>query len=235
MKSEEKMSVLTWYGHAAFKIESGNAAVAIDPYFAPGSGFSYRDMGHVDVVLITHDHGDHVGEAVELCRHTGAMLGCIVGTAEAMEKRGMPAGQIWNGIGYSIGGTLEYAGIAATMVQAFHSSDTGAPTGFIVRMPDGATFYHAGDTGIFSSMSLFGSLYKINMALLPIGGVFTMDAYQAAHACKLLNCPAVVPMHWGTFPVLAKSPAQFRSLLEQICPQCACMELEPGKSLTVNP
>lgn len=223
------MSKLTWYGHSAFKIESGGASVLIDPYFAPRWGTSAAQAGKPDMVLVTHDHGDHVGETVAICRQSGAMLGCIVGTAAKMVENGLPESQILNGIGYNIGGTVSFKGIAATMTQAFHSSDSGAPAGYVIHTPDGLALYHAGDTGIFSSMALLGELYKIKIALLPIGGVFTMDALQAARACALLGCEAVAPMHWGTFPVLAQSCEEFKRQLSASAPGCRCLDLEPGK------
>lgn len=224
------MSVISWYGHSAFKIEASGSSVLIDPFFAPKWGTKASDAGKPDMVLLTHDHGDHVGDTVEICRQSGAMLGCIVGTAAVMIERGVPEGQILNGIGYNIGGSVSYKGITATMTQAFHSSDSGAPAGYVIRMPDGIMIYHAGDTGIFSSMAELGEIYGIQVALLPIGGVFTMDALQAAHACKLLACKIVIPMHWGTFPVLAQSPDEFRKKLAEIAPDCYCMEMKAGES-----
>lgn len=223
------MNTVTWFGHSAFKIDSGKASVLIDPFFAPGCGFTWRDAGHVDLVLLTHDHGDHVGDAVEICKATGAMLGTIVGTAARMIERGVPEAQILNGHGYNIGGTEVCKGIAATMTQAFHSSDSGAPTGFIIHMPDGLVIYHAGDTGIFSSMAELGRIYGIELAMLPIGGVYTMDATQAAWAARELGAKTVIPMHWGTFPVLAQTPDEFRRQLGAICPECECKVLKRGE------
>lgn len=227
------MSKITWFGHSAFKIETSGASVIIDPFFAPNSGQVWQNAGHVDLVLITHDHGDHVGSAVEICKATGAILGCMVGTAERLQSLGVPQKQIFNGIGFNIGGTLECKGIKALMVQAFHSSDSGAPAAYIITMPDGTVVYHAGDTGIFGSMSLLAKLYPLNLALLPIGGIFTMDAYQASNACKLLNCPKVIPMHWGTFPVLAQSPKQFKEDLAKVAPQCQFIDISIGGSVEI--
>ena len=131
-----------------------------------------------------------------------------------------------------MGGTMEHKGIKATMTQAFHSSDSGAPAGYIIEMPDGLVVYHAGDTCIFSGMELWGQLYHIDVALLPIGGVFTMDARQAALACKLLGCKSVIPMHWGTFPVLAQSAEYFQEQVARLCPDCDCIAMRPGQSLS---
>lgn len=226
------MSDITWFGHSAFKISAPGARVVIDPFFAPGSGCSEADAGEADIVLVTHDHGDHVGDAVPLCRRTGARLGAIVGTAGKIAEAGVPQEQILNGIGFNMGGTLTHNGVSITMTQAYHSSDSGAPAGYIVRMPDGLTVYHAGDTCIFSGMELWGRLYDIDVALLPVGGVFTMDARQAALACKLLGCKAAVPMHWGTFPVLAQSAAAFGTEIEKLRLSCRCVAMKPGETVS---
>ena len=226
------MSEITWYGHSAFKISAPQAHVLIDPFFTPASGVTVESLGPVDMLLVTHDHGDHVGEAVNICRKTGAMLGAIVGTAGKLAEDGVPEAQILNGIGFNVGGTMEHKGIKATMTQAFHSSDSGAPAGYIIEMPDGLVVYHAGDTCIFSGMELWGQLYHIDVALLPIGGVFTMDARQAALACKLLGCKSVIPMHWGTFPVLAQSAEYFQEQVARLCPDCDCIAMRPGQSLS---
>ena len=226
------MSDITWYGHSAFKISAPGAQVVIDPFFAPSAGVTADAAGDVDIVLVTHDHADHVGDAVTLCRRTGAVLGAIVGTAGKLAEEGVPTEQIINGIGFNMGGTVSHKGVDITMTQAYHSSDSGSPAGYIVRMPDGLTVYHAGDTCVFSGMELWGQLYDIDVALLPVGGVFTMDARQAALACKLLGCKAAVPMHWGTFPVLAQNAACFAVELERMKLACRCVEMASGE--TVN-
>jgi L-ascorbate metabolism protein UlaG (beta-lactamase superfamily) len=226
------MSDITWFGHSAFKISTPEAQVVIDPFFAPSAGVTVDAAGDVDIVLVTHDHADHVGDAVSLCRRTGAHLGAIVGTACKLGEAGVPTEQIINGIGFNMGGTVSHKGVDITMTQAYHSSDSGSPAGYIVRMPDGFTVYHAGDTCIFSGMELWGQLYDIDVALLPVGGVFTMDARQAALACKLLRCKAAVPMHWGTFPVLAQNAACFKVELERMKLPCRCVEMSPGETVS---
>ncbi|GHU91713.1 UPF0173 metal-dependent hydrolase [Deltaproteobacteria bacterium] len=229
------MSDITWYGHSAFKISSPAAAVLVDPFFTPVSGVTAETVGPADIVLVTHDHADHVGDAVAVCRNTGALLGTIVGTADKLtQAAGIPEHLLLNGIGFNIGGTVEHKGVSVTMTQAYHSSASGAPCGYIITMPDGLTVYHAGDTCIFSGMKLWGNLYAIDVALLPIGGVFTMDARQAALACRLLQCKTVVPMHWGTFPVLAQSAADFRTALDALHLDCRCTEMKPGNRVCFN-
>lgn len=229
------MAKVTWLGHSAFKIEAGRASVVLDPFLAPQYHLSPEDVGAADIILITHDHGDHTGSVVQLARETGALVGCMVGTAQALMQKGVPAAQIFNGIGFNIGGTLSHKGVNAVMTQAFHSSDSGSPAGYIVTMPDGLVFYHAGDTGIFSSMALLAEIYDIQLGLLPIGGIFTMDARQAARACKLLALKQVIPMHWGTFPALAQSPDEFVAKTAAIAPDCRCLAMKPGESLEVEP
>lgn len=227
------MSSITWYSHANFKIETPNATILVDPFFDgnPASPISGTDIDSADIVLITHDHGDHVGSAVNICQRTGAQLVAIVGTAEKLGLAGIPANQIANGVGMNIGGTIEIKGIRITMTQAFHSSESGAPAGYIITLEDGYTIYHAGDTGIFSSMELWGQLYDINLALLPIGGVFTMDPAQAALACKLLGCKYVLPMHWGTFPVLEQNTSNFAKALETAGAETSLISAEIGVPL----
>ena len=223
------MNTLTWHGHSAFAITSGGKTILIDPWFDGNpSAKAAAENIEADLVLVTHDHGDHVGQALEICKRTGATLGCIVELAAKMKAKGLPDSQILNGIGFNIGGTVTHQGISVTMTQAFHSCESGSPVGFIIRLADGYTVYHAGDTGIFSSMALWGKLYKIDLALLPIGGVFTMDAAQAAMAAMMLRCKKVVPMHWGTFPVLDQNVDAFRKELEKLELAEDLMQVEVG-------
>lgn len=230
------MHTLTWHGHANFQIATPNTNVIIDPFFEgnPTAATPWAEIDKPDAVLITHDHGDHVGQAVEICTQTGAMLGAIVGTAEKLVEAGLPQEQVINGIGFNIGGTIDVGSIKVTMTQAYHTSESGAPAGYILTLENGYTLYHAGDTGIFSGMELWGQLYNIDLALLPIGGVFTMDANQAALACKLLSCKGVLPMHWGTFPVLDQNTQKFREALRQHTPDCRLFDLRPGDTLTLT-
>lgn len=228
--------LLTWHGHANFQIATEGANILIDPFFEgnPSAAAAWQGIAKPDLVLVTHDHGDHVGQTVEICRETGAMMGAIVGTAEKLAAGGVPQQQVLNGIGFNIGGTVLHNGVAVTMTQAYHSSESGAPAGYILTLPDGFTIYHAGDTGIFAGMELWGRLYSIDVALLPIGGVFTMDAKQAALACRLLRARSVVPMHWGTFPVLEGNTARFKEQLMNFAPDCRLFDMKPGETLTLE-
>lgn len=223
------MNTLTWHGHSAFAITSKGKTILIDPWFDgnPSAKTTAKNV-EADLVLVTHDHGDHVGQALDICKRTGASLGCIVELAAKLKSQGLPDSQVLNGIGFNIGGTVTHQGISVTMTQAHHSCESGVPTGFIVRLEDGYTVYHAGDTGIFSSMALWGKLHRIDLALLPIGGVFTMDAAQAAMATMMLRCKKVAPMHWGTFPVLDQNVDAFRRELDKLELGDALMQLEVG-------
>ena len=226
------MNTLTWHGHSAFAITSQSQSILIDPWFDgnPSAKAAAKNI-EADLVLVTHDHGDHVGQALEICTRTGATLGCIVELAAKLKAQGLPDSQILNGIGFNIGGTVTHKGISVTMVQATHSCESGVPTGFIIRLEDGYTIYHSGDTGLFSSMALWGKLYKIDLALLPIGGVFTMDPAQAALAAMMLRCKKVLPMHWGTFPALEQNVENFRKELDKLGLADSLMQAEVGVPL----
>ncbi|MBT8763917.1 metal-dependent hydrolase [Desulfohalobiaceae bacterium Ax17] len=224
---------LTWHGHANFEIATPKLNILIDPWFEgnPSAVSKSSSLSKVDLVLVTHDHGDHMGQAIEICKQTGAHLGAIVEVAKHCIAQGISQDKVLNGIGFNIGGSIDFNSVKITMVQAFHSCERGFPVGYIVTLEDGYTIYHAGDTAIFSSMELWGQLFDIDLALLPIGGVFTMDPRQAALACKLLKCKKVVPMHWGSFPVLEKDTKNFQAALKEYAPQTELLEMSPGQTV----
>ncbi len=230
------MIKLTWHGHANFQIVSPEVSIIIDPWFKGNPSVSYGidKCEKVDLVLITHDHFDHLGDAVEVCNKFSAYVGAVVETAEKLKNLGISEDRILNGIGFNIGGTIDFKGVKITMVQAVHTSGTGVPVGYILRFEDGYCIYHAGDTGLFSSMELFGELYSIDLALLPIGGIFTMDPTQAAYACKLLKCKSVIPMHWGSFPILEKDTNRFAEELKRLNVDCKIIPIAPGESVELK-
>lgn len=253
---------LIWHGHANFQIVSAQSDcnIFIDPFFAgysPASASSATSSsnpasstsdssstsapaapwlfhGTPSLVLVTHDHADHVGQAVQICTETNAQLGAVVGTASVLASRGISQSQIINGIGFNIGGAIRHRGASITMTQAFHSSDSGIAAGYIIRLASGFTIYHAGDTGIFASMETLGELYNIDLALLPMGDVFTMGAEQAALACRLLHAKAVIPMHWGTFPVLAQSTDAFQNALAVRAPYCRFVHCKKNNKIMLD-
>ncbi|MBF0481989.1 MAG: metal-dependent hydrolase [Desulfovibrionaceae bacterium] len=227
---------LTWHGHAAFELATGSATVLIDPFFDgnPGAVKTSASVAKADLVLVTHDHADHVGQALSICRATGAMLGAVVETVTKLASLGLPKEQALNGIGFNIGGTVRLGDVRVTMTQAVHSSESGVAAGYVLRLADGYTIYHAGDTGLFAGMELLGRLYSIDLALLPIGGVFTMCARQAAVACTLLHCRKVAPMHYGSFAALEQNADSFAGHLEDLGAGAELLLLEAGKPVALE-
>ncbi|GHV50107.1 UPF0173 metal-dependent hydrolase [Deltaproteobacteria bacterium] len=229
---------LTWHGHANFQLfykEDGKeTSIIIDPFFTgnPKAGVKPDAIEKPGIVLVTHMHGDHAGDAASICAKTGALLGIPVGVAGDFLKEGVTEKQICNGHGFNIGGSLKAKGVTITMTQAFHTTDLIAPVGYIMRFPNGYTVYHAGDTGVFAGMGVLGELYSIDLALLPAGSVYTMDIAQAAYAVSLLKAKAVIPMHWGTFPALAQSMEAFPAAVAARS-KARCIVMQPGETLAL--
>ena len=224
---------IRWLSHAGFIISSpGGKTVVIDPWIVdnPLCPLKLEDIKEAHLVLVSHDHFDHAGNAVDIARKTGATVIAQPETENRFRSElGLPDSQVLYGFGMNTGGSATVEGITVTMVQAFHSSATGLPCGYLVKLEDGTTVYHAGDTGIFDSMRLLGELYPIDLALLPIGSVFTMDPYQAAKAVALLKPKKAVPMHYKTFPILEQSADNFVNLANREAPQVEVVVLEPGQ------
>lgn len=223
------MMKFTFLGHSAFKVESDGKTVYVDPWLnGPTSPIKVADVESADIVLVTHDHGDHgYAEAVEICKKTGAFFVAINELGLHAKSEGVEKVHTLN-----IGGSVGIGGVTVTLTQAVHSCGRGAPTGFIVKFPSG-TFYHAGDTGIFSTMEILGELYKPDMALLPIGSYYIMDAKQAAMATKLLRPKFVIPMHYDTFPVIKANPQEFERMVSDLAPGTGVRILKPGESTEI--
>jgi L-ascorbate metabolism protein UlaG (beta-lactamase superfamily) len=227
-------NTIRWLGHSCFQIlTSRGKVIFVDPWITgnPVCPVKLDDIPKAHIVLVTHDHFDHIADAAGLSRKTGAVL---VGFPETVGKlkigHALPEGNVvFGGIGMNIGGTANIEGIAITMTQAFHSSETGMPGGYIIRLEDGKTIYHSGDTGIFASMRLLGELYNPDLAMLPIGGCFTMDYFQAVQALKLLNTRRVIPMHYRTFPILEQDASRFAALARKDAPAVEVIVLKPGE------
>lgn len=227
---------ITWFGHANFCVRANGVAVLVDPFFTgnPTCPVKAEDAPTVDMILITHDHGDHTGDVVELANRMNAPVGCVVGTGDRLVQAGLKPELLPAGMGFNVGGTFTHKGIAATMTKAFHTSESGVPVGYVVAMPGGFTFYHAGDTGLFGDMALIGSLNKPDVAMLPCGGFFTMDGRHAAEAARLLCVPAVIPMHWGTFPILAADASELAAHMVRVAPACRMLNMHPGETIEMN-
>lgn len=220
------MAKLTWFGHAAFKIEIAEKIVLVDPWLNgnPASPVKASDITKADVVYVTHDHGDHLGDAIDICRRTDATFAATFELGTYAEEA-----NVKRVVGLNIGGSAEVEGIKLSIVQAFHTASRGAPTGVIIE-GEGKTVYHAGDTGLFGDMRLIGEIYKPDVALIPIGGYYTMGAKEAAEAVRLIKPKAAIPMHYGTFPVLARSADEFVESVREKTLEVKVVVLKPGES-----
>ena len=216
----------TYLGHAAFEVENDGKIVFIDPWLnGPTSSMKVDSVDKADIVLVTHDHGDHgYSEALNICKKTGAYFVAINELGIKAKEAGLQNVHTLN-----IGGSVNIGGITVTLLQAFHSCGIGAPTSFFVKFPNGS-FYHAGDTGVFASMSLIGELYNPEVVLLPIGSYYVMDELQAAKAVELLKPKAVIPMHYDTFPVISADTNKFSQLVSEKNPDVKVEILKPGES-----
>lgn len=228
---------IRWFGHSFFEIITGDdRTILIDPFLEDNPLIPEGVVPEkADLILTTHDHFDHLESIGSLL----APEGMIVGQPEVLQKIKdehedlKDINFINQGMGINIGGTIKVDGMEITMVQAFHSSGAGSPCGYVVTLPDGKSIYHAGDTGVFSSMSLIGELYNLDLALLPIGSVFTMDPRQASIAVRLLKPEVVIPMHYGTFPILIDSADEFVRLANHQYSKAEIKPLNPGDSCTI--
>jgi len=224
---------LRWLGHSAWEVETaGGARVYIDPWLSgnPVATVALSDLKPAVAVLITHDHSDHAGDAVDVTGHTGATL---VGQPEVVRKYGNRAkerGKEIKTLGMNIGGTTRLGGIQITMTEAYHSSETGTPAGYILTLEDGRVVYHMGDTGLHINMSTWGELFDIDVVLIPIGDHFTMGGRQAARALKWLKPKHAIPMHYKTAPLLAQSADELVRHAAEHAPEVAIHVLEPGET-----
>lgn len=238
-----------WYGQAAFKIVTpGGKVILIDPFITgnPKTPETLKDLskiGPVDLILVTHGHGDHVGYTAKLSEMTGAKVAMNADMGQTFRVLGLVPGEQL--IRFNKSGPIQPLGegITITMVAAEHSSTivhkdpaTGAesvhpggePVGYVIALEDGRTLYHAGDTGVFAGMDFIGSYYEPDIAMVPIGGHFTMDPAHAAHAVREMLKPGIaIPMHYGTFPPLKGTPEEFKAALGVFGGEVAVME--PGE------
>ncbi|HZO39505.1 MAG TPA: metal-dependent hydrolase [Methylomirabilota bacterium] len=249
-----------WLGQATFKITTPSGKVIVtDPWLKgnPKTPADYKDLarlGKVDLILVTHGHGDHVGSAgrtdgssdvAELAKLTGAKVYGPAGLIQTMIDLGWVTGE--QGVRFGKGGKVQPLGpqITITQVRAEHSSELtvtdpatkkttthvgGEPAGFIIQLENGFKIYHMGDTGIFGDMKLIGEYYKPDLILMPIGGHFVMDPQDAAYATKeWLKPKFVIPMHYGTTPVLKGTPQEYIAALGQTAVKV--FPINPGDKL----
>jgi L-ascorbate metabolism protein UlaG (beta-lactamase superfamily) len=224
---------LTWLGHAAFRFDSeGGTRAYIDPYLQnPKCPESERRPERVDLIALTHAHDDHVGETVELWQAFTCPVVAQVELAAWLSQNGVSQDSL---TAFNKGGTVEQAGMRISMTDARHSSGApdlayaGEAAGLVFDV-DGAKVYFSGDTSVFGDMQLIGRIYEPDLAVLPIGGHYTMDPREAAVALELLGVKRCLPCHYGTFPVLTGTPDELRKL----APGVEVLSPEPGETVAL--
>ena len=226
---------VTWLGHASFRLDSpGGKRIYVDPFLNgnPKCPAGEVDVERVDVIALTHGHGDHVGDTVALAQRFSPDIVAQVELKAWLGRQGAPVGDL---MGINKGGTQEVDGIRFTLTNAFHSSSSeegeylGEACGLVIGLEDGTTIYFAGDTCVFGDMQLIGRIYEPDVAVLPIGDHFTMGPREAAVALELLGVRRCIPCHYGTFPILHGTPDQLREL----APGVEVLAPEPGETVEI--
>lgn len=238
------MARITWYGHAAFEIQIDGKKILVDPWLSnPKSPVKPEDVREVDLIVITHSHFDHVGDTVAIAKNNpNAKIVAVYEVADLVagdlaKELGVSKEDLFNQgrvIGANIGGPviLEDLGLKVAFTPATHSG-VGVAAGAVI-IGEKVRIYHAGDTGVTLDMRLVGEIYKPDVALLPIGGHFTMDPVEAAKAVELVRPRFAIPMHYGTFPVLYGKPEDFKKLVEDKCLPTKVVILQPGESFELE-
>jgi L-ascorbate metabolism protein UlaG (beta-lactamase superfamily) len=228
---------ITWLGHATVLIQTARGTnILIDPYIAQNPKYP-RDFvlpSKIHYVLLTHGHGDHISDVVPVAAEHGSTVVAIYELASYVAGKGVA-----QTIGMNLGGTVQLDDVAATMVEAKHSSaaqdeqgshDVGVAAGFVLSLADGPVLYDAGDTAVFGDMQLIRELYHPSVAMLPIGGHYTMGPKEAAVAARFLLPEVILPLHFGTFPPLKGTPQELAGLVN---PSVHVVQWTPGESYEV--
>jgi L-ascorbate metabolism protein UlaG (beta-lactamase superfamily) len=236
-----------WYGHAAFEVDlPSGKTILIDPWISnPSNPTAKEDVKTIkaDLILVSHGHFDHLGDANDIAKRTKAKLVATFDLGNAIVAAGYPKDQYGFDTGGNFGGSVEVLGGEATItfVPAVHSSAIGPdpgktnyggnPGGFVIAVKNGPTIYHTGDTDLFGDMALIGSHWKIDVMLSCIGDHFTMGPDRAAEAAKLVKAKQIVPMHFGTFPVLTGTPDALGKALKKFSPATKLTVMKVGETI----
>jgi len=227
---------ITWLGHATVLVQTAAGTnILIDPFIAQNPKYptAFSLPSKIQYVLLTHGHGDHISDAVPVAQKHGSTVVAIYELAAYIGSKGVE-----NTIGMNLGGTVQLSDVAATMVEAKHSAaaqdehgthEVGVATGYVLTIADGPVLYHAGDTAVFGDMNLIRELYQPSVAMLPIGGLYTMGPKEAALAVKFLAPKVVLPLHFGTFPPLIGTPKQLAALVDS---DVKVVDWSPGDEYT---
>lgn len=225
---------ITYYGHSSVVVEGAGKTVVIDPFLSGHPNVDVDPLSlRVDAVILTHGHDDHFGDALEIAKNNDAPIVAVFELAQICEQRGAKVHAM------NLGGSYDFGHFQVKYTQAFHGSSVtdgdqmlyaGMPAGILLTMA-GKTFYHAGDTALFSDMKLIGDMHTIDVAALPIGDNFTMGPEDAAIAAQWTQTKTVIPVHYNTFPVIEQNPHDFAALLKTRGIGCEILAI--GDSYTV--
>src|SRR5208282_1224833 len=235
--ANQKATRITWLGHATVLVQTAQGTnILIDPFIAHNPKYPQDFVlpSKIHYVLLTHGHGDHISDAVPVATKHGSTVVAIFELAAYVAGKGVA-----DTIGMNLGGAVALDGVTATMVDAKHSAAAadekgahyvGVAAGFVLAVADGPVLYHAGDTAVFGDMQLIRELYRPRVAMLPIGGHYTMGPKEAALACRLLAPETVLPIHFGTFPPLKGTPEELAAL---VGPGVKVVPWNPGEEFAV--
>jgi len=223
---------VTWLGHATVLVTTAKGThVLIDPFIADNPKYpkGYELPGVIPYILLTHGHGDHISDAVPVAKKHGSKVVAIYELADYVRGQGVA-----ETIGMNLGGTVQLDDLAASMVDAKHSSGAqdqygthyvGVAAGYVLTIAGGPVLYHAGDTSVFGDMALIRDVYHPEVAMLPIGGYYTMGPKEAAFAVRLVGAKTILPIHFGTWPPLAGTPKELAALVD---PGVEVVDWKPG-------
>ncbi|MHB9146403.1 MAG: metal-dependent hydrolase [Symbiobacteriia bacterium] len=218
---------VTYIGHSCFQLDSGQTRILLDPFVSgnPVARVKAEDLSPTHI-LLTHGHGDHLGDTEAIAKRTGALVITTFELAAVLEDKGVRVHPM------AVGGRYRFDFGSVRVTPAFHGAGVagGSPAGFIFHLEDKAV-YHTGDTGLFSDMKLFAELEKVDLFLVPIGGNYTMDVDDAVVAVDFVRPAVAIPMHYNTFPMVKADPTDFKAKAESRVPGTQVAILQPGETL----